>query len=140
MPEHSWCLGTIVAHNAMSQLGHASLERFALTLQGAFVTDAVTSCRGTLEAGAAASLRVSYTPTTSGTFACEHFAVHTAGGRQVSIGLCIVGFARHGMDSQSTLRLQGVYITAQTAGPCQQGVMKTATDLKAARSSIGAVN
>ncbi|KAL0051980.1 hypothetical protein WJX82_005745 [Trebouxia sp. C0006] len=43
----------------------------------------VSPTRGTLAAGAAASLRVSYTPTTSGTFACEHFAVHTAGGRQV---------------------------------------------------------
>ncbi len=95
MPEHTWCLETIVAHNAMSQPGQASLERFALTPQGAFVTDALTSCRGTLEAGAAASLRVSYTPTASGTFACEHFAVHTAGGRQVSMGSALLAF--HGM-------------------------------------------
>ncbi|DBA87452.1 TPA: hypothetical protein ACH3X1_004491 [Trebouxia sp. C0004] len=43
----------------------------------------VTPTRGTLEAGAAVVLKISYTPTTSGTFACEHFAVHTAGGRQV---------------------------------------------------------
>ncbi|KAL0033550.1 hypothetical protein WJX79_003070 [Trebouxia sp. C0005] len=43
----------------------------------------VSPTRGTLEAGAAASLRISYTPTTSSTFACEHFAVHSAGGRQV---------------------------------------------------------
>ena len=87
-------------------------------MQGAFVTDAVTSCRGTLEAGAAAALRISYTPTTSDTFACEHFAVHTAGGRQVSMGS--VPLALRGMTQlRSMLRLQAVFITAQAAGPCR---------------------
>ena len=48
-------------------------------------TDADKHCRERLEAGAAAALVVTYTPTTTGVFACEHFAVQAAGGRQVCL-------------------------------------------------------
>lgn len=47
------------------------------------ITGQVCTCRGRLEAGTTAALRVTYTPPTSGMFACEHFTVQTAGGRQV---------------------------------------------------------
>ena len=58
------------------------------------ITDMISDCcRGRLHPGSATTLRVSYTPITSGTFACEHFAVETAGGRQVgphACSLCLV--------------------------------------------------